>query len=398
MGQYSGKCFILGVVFTQKEACDISAFLVLFRHMENIEKEPSVERMDLPEIVVEEEKGLQLLSVLFKAGDSEWGEKEHPLAKDVVNYFKNNPSSAIDAIKELRQENIDEETLYNLALTYDHPEREKEVFEVIEKYKPDVENPREVHEKVLATLRSFEETFSASPLSEKLKKETEKDKEKREEKMGETKERILHLINFFKPDKETTNIKKVNLSPTDPLFDANSGRSFSASPREQIVMSHVDNDNDMEHEFLHGIINPIVEKLSEKLTEEEKEKISEMTSGSLRMDYGDDFFSLLCEEIIRTYNIFKKGENLPSVEGFKKELSRATEKQFEEGIKNKSAKKKCEMFGIETLSDLQEKSEEWFDCFQKSELREIVFQMYKEYAGSDENFEQYFLESFRSRL
>lgn len=49
------------------------------------------EVLKTPEIVIQEEKGAQLFSLLLKAENPKWGETETPLAKETVEYFKNNP-------------------------------------------------------------------------------------------------------------------------------------------------------------------------------------------------------------------------------------------------------------------------------------------------------------------
>ena len=79
----------------------------------------------------------------------EWGETETPLAKETVEYFKNNPidQEILKTIKGLYLEGVDEETLYNVALTYQHPERAEKVLEMAAKYKPHVKNPQDVYKK-----------------------------------------------------------------------------------------------------------------------------------------------------------------------------------------------------------------------------------------------------------
>ena len=58
----------------------------------NIENQGnSFEVMKTPEIVVQEERGAQLFSLLLKAENSEWGETETLLAKETTEYFRDNP-------------------------------------------------------------------------------------------------------------------------------------------------------------------------------------------------------------------------------------------------------------------------------------------------------------------
>jgi len=247
-------------------------------------KEVTFEVMQTPEIVIQEEKGAQLLSLLLKAENPEWVETETPLAKETMHYFRDNPLNPeiIKTIKDFHTQGVDEETLYNLALTYQHSERTKKVLEMVAKYKPHIKNPEEVHQKLLALLKSFDQTFSTSPLAEKFAAEIERDKNERLKRLAETRKRIKSLIDFFKPDSNTTNVRKLIFIPTDPLYRTDSGRNFSVFPGEQIIISHIDNIDNQDHEFLHGIVNPIIEKLSEQLTDEQKEKISQLASKKLK--------------------------------------------------------------------------------------------------------------------
>ena len=373
---------------------------------EREKKEPTFEVMKTPEIVVQEEKGAQLFSLLLKAENSNWGETETPLSKETVKYFRDNPISPeiLKTIKNFHEGGIDEETLYNFALTYQHPERVEKVLEMVEKYKPNVKNPQEVYQKVLTLLEHFDQTFSTSPLAEKFSAEIERDRNERLQRIEETKKRIEKLIDFFKPDSKTTNVKKINFVPTDPLYKKNSGRAFSVFPGEQIIISHIDNVDNQDHEFCHAIINPIVEKLSQQLTDEQKEKISQLASEKLKQDYGDDHFSLLCEEFIRTYNdVFKRGEKPQTYEDFVQKISSITEDQFQKFLADsQNLRARCEQLEIKTIEDFKNKSREYFEKFEKNQLRESIFKLYQEYCSRPnkevENFEEFVLEKFPTRI
>jgi len=364
------------------------------------------EVMQTPEIVIQEEKGAQLLSLLLKAENPEWGETETSLAKETMYYFRDNPLNPeiIKTIKDFHTQGVDEETLYNLALTYQHLERTKKVLEMVAKYKPHIKNPEEVHQKLLALLKSFDQTFSTSPLAEKFATEIEQDKNERLKRLAETRKRIKSLIDFFKPDSNTTNVRKLIFVPTDPLYRTDSGRNFSVFPGEQIIISHIDNIDNQDHEFLHGIINPIIEKLSEQLTDEQKEKISQLASEKLKQDYGEGYFSLLCEEFIRTYNdVLKRGEKPQTYEDFVRKISSISEEQFQKFLaQSESLKARCEELGIKTIEDFKNKSQEYFERFEKNQLRDLIFEIYQEYLNrpnkESENFEQFILAKFSVRI
>jgi len=369
-------------------------------------KEGAVEVMKTPEIVVQEERGSQLFSLLLKAENPKWGETETPLAKETARYFQNNPLSPdiLKTIKDFHNEGIDEENLYNLALTYQHPERGEKVLEMAEKYKPHVKDPQEKHQKLLSVLEDFDRTFSASPLAKKFTSEISRDKNERMGRLGETKERIEGLIDFFKPDAKTTNVKRLSFVPTDPLYRSNSGRNFSAFPGEQIIISHINNVDNQDHEFCHGIVNPVVEKLAQKLTDEQKEKISQLASGKLKQDYGNGYFSLLCEEFIRTYNdVFKKGGMPQTYENFVKNTSNITEGRFRKSLtQSESLRARCKELKISTVDDFKDKSQGYFERFEKNQLRDLIFEFYQEYSNrpkkESENFERSVLAKFPARI
>jgi len=374
---------------------------------QNAEKSKvAFEVMKTPEIVIQEEKGAQLFSLLLKAENPDWGETKTILSMETADYFKNNPlsSEVIDTIRDFHEQEIDEETLYNLALTYKHPERTESVLEMVTKYKPHVKNSQEVRRKLLEILETFGQVFSASPLAKKFATKIENDRNKRLKRLGETRQRINSLIDFFKPDSKTTDVQNISFVPTDPLYRKNSGGAFSVFPGEYIIISHIDNIDNQDHEFSHSIINPIVEKLSQQLTDKQKKKISKLASEKLRQDYGEGYFSLLCEEFIRTYNdVLKKEKSPQTYEDFAKKLDEFSEEEFKEGLKqSKNFQIRCDKLGIKSLDDLRNKSLEYFEQFEENPLRDLIFEFYQEYKKrpnkEGENFEQFVLSGFPKKL
>ncbi len=371
---------------------------------ENSEKEPNFESMKTPDIVVEEEHGAQLFSLILKAQNPEWGETEHPLAKETDEYFKENPLSSDikESLQKLQENGVDEETLYNAALVYEHPERIEKILKMAEKYKPHVKNPREALQTILDVLKSFDQSFSSSLLEDKFREWTEQDKDNRLENLKETRKRIEMLIDFFKPDSATTLVRKVNFVPTDPLYKKNSGRSFSLGD-EQVIISHIENIDNQDHEFLHGIVNPIVEKLSRRLTDEQREKISQLASNKLKQDYGEGHFSLLCEEFVRTFNdVVKKGEKPQTFEDFEQKTAELSEAEFQQYLlESERLRVRCEGLGITTLGDFKDRPREYFEKFEKNQLRDIIFELYQEYlirSDKTENFEQFVLKKFMGKI
>lgn len=362
--------------------------------------------MKAPEIMIQEERGCQLLSLLFKATNVKWGETETPLAKETANYFYNHPlgPEISSSIKNIYAQGVDEEAFYNLALTYQRKDRVETILEIIKKYKPRVKNPQQAREQVIILIESFDQIFSTSQFAEKFNTEISRDINERLEKLKETQIRIENLIDFFKPDSKTTDIQKLIFTPTDPLYKINSGRGFIVSRNEQVIISHIDNIDNQDHEFLHCIINPIIEKLIQQLTDKQKEKISQSASEKLKQDYGGGCFSLLCEEFIRAYNdVFKKGKRPESYEDFVRKISSISEEQFQKFlIDSAHLKARCAELGIVTIEDFKNKSREYFDRFECNQLRNLIFNIYEEYTNrinkDTENLEQFVLANFSYKI
>lgn len=382
--------------------------------MNSIEKPPQFETgpevMKLPEFDIREEKGATLLSVLLKGYDSDWGGHDHKLSDGVEKFFEQNPLDEksikfLEEIRALQDGGTDEEVLYNIALTYGHPERQEELFDFIKKHKDYIDNPQELHDNLLDILKQLENNLP-SELRGNLNKATADDIEKRNQTIHEVQERVKNVIDFFKPSPQTTKVNQITLLPTDFLYRKESGSAFQFGD-ETILRSHIDNPRNLEHEFLHSVVNPIVDKLSEKLSEEQKQKISKLGSHRLRVEenYGEGFYSLLCEEFIRTYNdVVQWGEKPMTHEDFVKKINEIDEDKFAELLqKNKTLKNRCEQLGINKLQDLKDNSQKYFDKFERNELREVVFNFYQRYIQEKEKddkitFENFVLKEFEKEI
>ncbi len=382
--------------------------------MNELERQPHFEAgpeiMKLPEISVAEENGEILLSVLFKGYDPSWGGHEHALVAEVENFFEQHPLDEktikfLQGLKESKDDSANEEMLYEIALTLDNPERMDAVVEFVSKYKFLTRNLQELQEELLVELRNLE-ALLPDDLKNKFKLAIQDDVEKRNQNMEATKKQIANLIDFFRPSPKTTKIKKIVILPTDFLYHEESGTAFEFGDTT-ILRSHIDNPGNLEHEFLHSVINPIVEKLSEKLTEEQKQKISNLGSYRLRMEeeYGDGYESLLCEELIRTYNdVIQKGEKPLSYDDFVQKINTIDDVQFLEILqKDEKLKSRCAQLGIITLEDMKNKSKEYYTRFSEGELRGIVYKFYQKYIQEKEKnnkitFEDFALKEFHKEF
>lgn len=375
--------------------------------MEGPSKQDGLEVLKTPEIVIQNEEGAHLLSLILEARDPKWSNADNPLAKATKEYFEANPlnqevSGFLDEIRALQKDGVDEEVLYILALTYEHSEREEKAFETIREHKSYIKEPKELQQKLFKAIETMKQSFSASPLAERFSSETEQDKKARLENLEETKERINRIIDFFKPDSRTTRVSKISLMPTDPLYKVSSGYSFNFG-EEVVLKTHIENPDNLEHEFSHSVINPIVDKLFDQLTPEQKGKISELASKKLKQDYGEGCYSLLCEEFIRTYNdVLKIGRKPQTYEDFQRKMAIISDNQFQkELVWNQNLKTRCDELEIKTIEDFKTKSQEYFERFEKNLLRDMIFDFYQEYINRPDknvNFEQFVLNNFVSKI
>lgn len=190
-----------------------------------------------------------------------------------------------------------EETLFWLALTFEHPEREDKIFSLIKKHKEFVDNPRELQIELISLLSQ-----------EKQNKIEDTDNFDQHD-VDQLESRTKEIIKYFKPKVTTSSITKVHVVKSDSIVGEQSGFSIKLGD-EMLIFSHSKNPDNFDHEFMHGFVNPIIEKLQLKLTEEQKNSIIEMASEKYKKkdEYGEDWFSLLTEEIIRVYNIYIKNK------------------------------------------------------------------------------------------
>lgn len=351
------------------------------------EKRIEVEVMKTPEIIIQPERGPILMSAIMKGFDPEWGNRDHELAKLTEQHFREYPlePEIKNTIEELRKMGVDEESLYNLSLTYQHPERTGEVFSFLTKHK-EIQDPEKEQQKLLKCLELLDSNPSFKKLEENFIKYREEDVEKRKNQLEESRKRIEELINFFRPKANTTNVERINLMPTDFLYHRKSGKSFMLG-KELILMSPPEDYLDGQaHEFLHSVINPIVDKLDSKLSEDQKRKIVELASGKIKQHYGEDlenYYSHLCEGFIRTYvNIFEKGARSLTYEGFQELISQKikSEKQFQEILaEDKELKQRCDSLSISNLMELKNKSGGYFEKYEEDRLGDVIYEFYGDY-------------------
>lgn len=91
-------------------------------------------------------------------------------------------------------------------------------------------------------------------------------------------------------------------------------------------------------------------------------------------------------------------------EDFVQKINEIDEDKFAELLqKNKTLKSRCEQLGIKKLQDIKDNSQEYFDRFERNELRDIVFSFYQKYIQEKEKdhkitFEDFVLKEFEKEI
>jgi hypothetical protein len=293
--------------------------------------EKGVEQARSPEVIRERQEGLERFSRLSIAD------------KDEI----------------IAAANGDEEAAFWIALAFEHPEREQKLIEQLTKYKPYIVNSRNI----LRVAGPLLERSSSYPPEE----------------VGDTVQnpeaRIDKIFSYFKPDQKPEQIVVV---PSDNLTSATSGRSWRLGENGYVI-SHSTNPENFDHETAHLVINPMVEGLDNILTEEEKRRILAMGTEKLQEEYGDDWYPMLCEELINTYTECVKRNKTPeSFESFQQKIQSISDEDFNETLHSKDKGESLRQLGIKTKSELLERAGEYYDRYIKNQLRESLYEIYKD--------------------
>lgn len=268
----------------------------------------------------------------------------------------------------------DDEAVFMLALTLDHPEWKDSILEQMKQHKPHVQNVEKILEKLRKNYSGWQS--QSQPNAEDVMWWTEH--------LPETKTRIADLIAYFRPSSGEV-AKKIIIVPSDKLLSSkDTGSSFHVGDTT-VIMSHTENTENFEHEFLHGIINPMTEELAGKIPQE---KVVALASSKLKVEemYGDHSLSLLNEELIRTYNFIKFKRPIRTLANFTALVDSLSEDRFTELISTEPrTKERFATVGISSLADFKAKVEEYYNRYEKNELRERVYHLYERFNAEKVN-------------
>ena len=297
-------------------------------------------------------------------------------------------SSVMDQYSDIK----DEEAIFMLALSLEHPEWKKELVEQVKKYKQHISDP----EKILAKLRNdFSKIDSTATINDEA--------ESWEQYVSIFEAQISEILEYFHPTDGEFPKKVLLVLAGNIIKNKNSGFSFHVD-NTAVIVSHPGNVDNAGHEYLHGIINPLTEMIANDLP---KENIISLASVKYKVDegYGEHAESLLNEELIRTYNdIIRHGEDLPSLEQFKQVLDELTEESYANTLNSEpETRARLEQMGIHSLLELRGQIDTYFDRYVRNDLRERVYSFYKEYeqqkiTNRNIRFKDFFKENIRKFL
>ncbi len=363
------------------------------KHMKEYytEKEHTHEQLTLPEnIDIIFEKNMTLASVMhiihgenLPQPQEEKHPEEYRIVKKCVDFFAKHPVST-ELHKKISDiiTHIDEDTLLNIVLSKDHPARTTHTKEFIRKYKEPIENDTIFFEKVFSTLAEIE-TLLPQELLQEIDHFTQSDVEKRTRQTKELRKNLQGAIDFFRPQQDLCDIKKLYTLTTDPLYSPESGMAFNFGA-EHIIHSHIDNIENTVHEFAHIFINPMIDRVTAHFTKEQKQKIIHLSSQRLRYEqgYGEHPESLLCEELIRAYTKYLfKNEPFRHLDEITERINHLTDEDFAR-IQNTHTTQKnnrLEKIGIHTLDELKEHVDTFYTYYIASPLESHIYALYKKY-------------------
>lgn len=351
--------------------------------------------LTLPTIRLKEEAGLLLLSALLKSLNPRWGNNNSQASRMVLDYFKFMPINPtfLTAIMQFQQAGLTEETLYQLALTYNHAERVDFILNYLHRQTSIPRDELRHHQELLLkTLAGFKLSLAASPLHQLFSSFNAKDTHARLEKIDQLKHEIEDVYRFFRI-KPAQN--EFIFTPSDPLFSEYIGHALMLSDSQVVFMTYNPEIKTQCYQVLRLILKPIVQKVLIQLSDEQKSDLFESASGKIRQVYGPNPEELLTTELISVYyNNFKAKKPVDDFEAFKARVYKLSDKEFLQSLEtNHALRERCEYLGVRNLIEFKAALRQYYDLFFRDELSLKLYRAYQIYDNQQSNitFEQFSL-------
>lgn len=356
----------------------------------------------IPSIRFKEEIGTILLSMLFKSLNPRWGNTDSQLSKMVLDYFKFivlRPEYTT-TIQQFYQHNLSEETLYQLALTYNHPERNDFILKNLSQTTGLPIAILQQHQyALLKTLASFKATVDASPLRQLLTTFQTKDTHRRLETMEQFKQQLTEVYVFFKPQLSQS---EFIFTPSDPLFSEYIGHSLQLSGRQIIFLTHNPQVKTQIYQILRTILRPIVQPVIAKLTTEQQQSLHQLASGKMRQLHGPNSVDLIVAELISLYyNQIRDKQPLDDFTTFQARVNRINDKDFLQSLEtNSHLRVRCEYLQIHNLIDFKAQLRTYYDMFYQDQLATRLLRLLQTYDNQKNaiSFQQFLTNNFHTIL
>ncbi len=360
------------------------------------------QKSNLPSLRFKEEPELLLLSTLLKALNPHWGNLNSQVSKMVLDYFKFIPLNPayFETIRQFQQAGLTEATLYQLALTYNHPERSEFVLNYLTKQTNlPLEQLHTHQDALLKTLASFKLAVTNSPLRQLFNSYNAKDTHQRLENMEQLKSELAEVYRFFRLKLKQTELL---LTPSDPLFSEYLGHSLELSDNQLVLMTHNPQVKTQIYQIMRSLLRPSVEKIIAKLSDQQQQAIYQSTSGKNQQFYGPNPADILLAELISVfYNNVRNHRAIEDFESFQARIRKLSDKEFLQSLEANSAlRQRCAYMGIHNLVELKANLRAYFDMFFRDELSTKIYRAYQFYQNQHPNidFEQFALNNLPKML
>lgn len=349
----------------------------------------------LPNVRISEEYGTLLLSILLKSLNPAWGNNSYPIARMIGDYFKFLPldPNTAKVIAKFQQANFSENDLYQLAITFNHSERNQFVLErLMQRTRLPLETITNLQTDLITELNSFSQLIDNSPLKQVFATFQHQDSQQRLEELEELRLQLAEVNQFFQ---FKTNQIELIFTPTDPLFSEYLGQILWISPSQVLLMTHRSEIKFQIYQFLRLNLEPTVKQLMPKLSDAQRQKIIQYASGKSRQYYGNNPQLLLQTALISVYyNQVKMQRNMADFTTFAKQVDKLTDKQFLQSLEtNHQLRDRCRYLNIRNLTEFKANLKLYHQTFNQDNLYPILGKFYQFYQNQRQNitFEQFAL-------
>lgn len=353
------------------------------------------QELTFPSIRLKEEPGVLLLSVLFKSLNPRWGNNSSPIAKMVLDYFKYIPPNPnyLTVIQQFQTAHLSETNLYQLALTFNHQEREQFTLELLSRQTGLAQSVlAQYYQLLIGTLTDFQQTINASPLYQLFVNLNAKDTHQRLADLEELKQALKTAQQFFGLDFRAS---ELIFTPSDPLFSEYIGHHLLLSTNQVVFLTNNNRLKTQLYQALRFLLEPLAEQLITSMSDEQRQKIYQLASGKVKQLYGPNPQVILLASLISVYyNQVHLQLPLDDYTQFHDKVHQLSDKKFLQSLEtNHQLKQRCDYLQIRNLVEFKAGLRQYHQMFVQDQLNPVIFTAYKTYQqqATTINFEQFII-------